>query len=271
MTAGLEKDAPMIPSASFGSQRLKRLNWRRFITPFFSFVAVLTPVTLDAQVRLGPEATGGNYSVQVMSWADIPFRSIVRQRFDFSCGSAAVATLLTYHYGKPTSEQQPFAQMWKAGDQATITKAGFSMYDMKLYLQSIGLHSEGYKMDVDDLRKSGRPAIVLLDLNGYKHFVVVKGVRGNTVLVGDPIRGLAQYEAADFQKSWNGIALAIVKSATTKPPLFNLARDWGPWSTAPLDDNAQVANIGNVTTHLPQIYQLTPQILIDVRVGTGKE
>ena len=271
MPTGLDKETFMTPSAFFGSQRSKRLDWRRFITPLFPLVAFLTPATLDAQVRLGPESGGANYSVQVMSWADIPFRSIVRQRFDFSCGSAAVATLLTYHYGKPTAELQPFAQMWKVGDQATITKAGFSMYDMKLYLQSIGLRSEGYRMGVDDLRKSKRPAIVLLDLNGYKHFVVVKGVRGNTVLVGDPIRGLAQYEAADFQKSWNGIALAIVKNATKEPPLFNLARDWSPWSTAPLDDNAQVANIGNVTTHLPQIYQLTPQILIDVRVGTGKE
>jgi uncharacterized protein len=261
----------MIQSAFFGSQLSKWLTWRRLITPLFSLAAVLTPAMLNAQVHLGPEATGANYSVRVMSWADIPFRTIVRQRFDFSCGSAAVATLLTYHYGRPTAEQQPFAQMWKAGDQAAITKAGFSMYDMKLYLESIGLHSEGYRMGINELRKSGRPAIVLLDLNGYKHFVVVKGVRGDTVLVGDPIRGLTQYDAADFQKSWNGIALAIVKDTTQKPPLFNLVRDWGPWSTAPLDDNAQTASIGNVTTHLPQIYQLTPQILIDVRVGTGKE
>ena len=42
-----------------------------------------------AEVRLSGEA-GGNYRVQVMSWWDIPFRSVVRQQYDFSCGSAAV-------------------------------------------------------------------------------------------------------------------------------------------------------------------------------------
>ena len=263
----------MTQSAFFGSQLSKRQILRRFIAPLFSLAAVLAPTMLhgQSQMQLIPEAAGANYSVRVMSWADIPFRTIVRQRYDFSCGSAAVATLLTYHYGRPTSEQMPFAQMWKVGDQATISKAGFSMYDMKLYLQSIGLHAEGYRMNVDDLKKSGRPAIVLLDLNGFKHFVVVKGARGDKILVGDPIRGLDQYDAADFQKKWNGIALAIVKGGTKNPPLFNLARDWGPWSTAPLDDNAQTASIGNVTTHLPAIYQLTPQILIDSRIGTGKE
>lgn len=254
-----------------GSQLSKRLNLRRVMTPFIFVTAALSPATVIAQVQLVPEAAGANYSVKVMSWADIPFRSTVRQRFDFSCGSAAVATLLSYHYGKPTSEQQPFAQMWKAGDQEVIKKAGFSMFDMKMYLESIGLRAEGYRMNVDGLRQSNRPAIVLLDLHGYKHFVVVKGVRGNTVLVGDPIRGLAQHEAAEFQKSWNGIALAIVKDATQEPPKFNLVRDWGPWSTAPIDENAQVANVGNVTTHLPQIYQLTTQFLIDSRIGTGKE
>jgi uncharacterized protein len=270
----------MSSSARSRSQPPIRHNWRRLKTPLFLLLAGLAPITVpataDAQVRLGPEATGANYSVQVMSWADIPFRTVVRQRYDFSCGSAAVATLLTYHYGRPTSEQQPFAYMWKAGDQKVISKAGFSMYDMKLYLESVGLKSEGYRMNVDGLRKSGRPAIVLLDLNGYKHFVVVKGVQGNKILVGDPIRGLSQYDAKDFEKSWNNIALAIVKDASVKDgsrkaPSFNLARDWSPWSTAPVDDNAQVANIGSITTHLPQIYQLTSQILIDARVGTGKE
>jgi uncharacterized protein len=191
--------------------------------------------------------------VNVMSWADIPFRSIVRQKYDFSCGSAAVATLLTYHYGRPTPEQLPFAEMWKAGDQKVITKSGFSLFDMKNYLQSIGLHAEGYRMKVDDLRKSKRPAIVLLDLNGFKHFVVVKGVQGNTVLVGDPIRGLEKY------------------GATKERPAFNIVRDWAPWSTAPIDANAQVANIGDITNNLPPTYQLTTQIQIAARIGTGKE
>jgi uncharacterized protein len=258
--------------ACSGSHSSIRLNLRHIAMPLFCLAAATffpTAISAQSQVELG--SNGGRYHVNVMSWADIPFRSIVRQRYDFSCGSAAVATLLTYHYGRPTPEQLPFSEMWKAGDQKVITKSGFSLFDMKNYFQSIGLRAEGYRMNVDDLRKSKRPAIVLLDLNGFKHFVVVKGVQGNTVLVGDPIRGLEKYEAKEFQKSWNGIALAIVNGATKERPSFNIVRDWAPWSTAPIDANAQIANISDLTTNLPPTYQLTTQIQIAARVGTGKE
>jgi uncharacterized protein len=255
-------------SASYGSPRSNWLDLRRAIPPLFLATALLTPVAAHSQMQVRPEANGANYSVKVMSWADIPFRSIVRQRYDFSCGSAAVATLLTYHYARPTSEQQSFAAMWKAGDQSTIMKSGFSMFDMKNYLHSIGLHAEGYRMSVADLGKAKRPAIVLLDLNGFKHFVVVKGVHDGTVLVGDSIRGLTKFTAAEFRKSWNGIALAIVENDELPAPGYNMVRDWAPWSTAPIDANSQSATIGDLTTHLPPTYQLTPQILLSVRVGT---
>jgi uncharacterized protein len=251
----------------------RRLNGRRW-KPSLLF-AGLVPAALcaispaQAQVRLGPEAAGGaNYNVHVMTWWDIPFRSIVRQRYDFSCGSAAVATLLTYHYDIPTAEQGPFAAMWKAGDRAKITKAGFSMYDMKLYLKSVGLSSEGYRMDIDDLRKAKRPAIALIDLKGYKHFVVIKGIIGDTVLVGDPVRGIARYDTSEFAKMWNGIVLAVSQTPPNVRAKYNLARDWNPWSTAPTQANAQVAAIGDLTTHLPPDYQVTTEFLIDARVGT---
>jgi uncharacterized protein len=107
-------------TASYIMRTAKRLS----LAMLFS-AGILAPHSATAQVRLGPEAMGGNYNVQVMSWAEIPFRTIVRQQYDFSCGSAAVATLLTHHYGRPTAEHHSFAAMWKAGDQKIIQKSGF--------------------------------------------------------------------------------------------------------------------------------------------------
>ena len=43
-----------------------------------------------AQVRTHGEF-GGSYTIGVTSWRDIPFRTVVRQQYDYSCGSAAVA------------------------------------------------------------------------------------------------------------------------------------------------------------------------------------
>ena len=220
-------------------------------------------------MRLGREA-GGNYEIAVMSWWEIPFRSVVRQQYDFSCGSAAVATLLTYHYDLPTAERAAFAQMWERGDQELIRKVGFSMFDMKTYLSGLGFKAEGYRLGMEKLAGLTRPAIVLLDLNGFKHFVVVKGIREGRVLVGDPIRGLNEYASEDFAKIWNGVALIVAPENGGDAPDFNLAGDWGPWSTAPLEDGAMRIAADDFTTNLPPSYQLSPQILLSVNVGTVK-
>jgi predicted double-glycine peptidase len=222
-----------------------------------------------AEVRLSREADG-DYRVAVMSWWEIPFRSVVRQQHDFSCGSAAVATLLSFHYRRPTSERAVFAAMWERGDQTAIRRVGFSMFEMKTYLESVGYRVAGFRLTVDQLPRLSRPTIVLIDLNGFRHFVVVKGVRGNRVLLGDSVRGLTQYDVADFARIWNGIALAILDTPGVGAPRYDLAGDWGPWSQAPLErgnEGLRVA-IGDLTTSLPPSYQLTPQILLDVRVGT---
>lgn len=221
-----------------------------------------------AQVRLGPEQ-GGNYTVTVMSWWEIPFRTVTRQRYDFSCGSAALSTLLTHHYGRPISERESFAAMWRTGDRESIRKFGFSLLDMRSYLESIGYRAEGFKLTIDQLREVKRPMIVLLDLNGFKHFVVVKGMRGDRVLTGDPMLGLKHYPTDEFTKYWNGIVLAILKTPDQTRPTYNLASDWSPWATAPLDeDGALRTSIGDITSFLPPDYQISPQILLDVRVGT---
>lgn len=222
----------------------------------------------NAEVRLSRETAGGDYVIGVMTWWDIPFRSVIRQRYDFSCGSAAVATLLTYHYHRPTAERVPFKSMWDLGDKETIKKVGFSMLDMRNYLESIGYRAEGFKLTTAQLAQVKRPVIVLLDLDGFKHFVVVKGQTKGQILVGDSVLGIKKYSTEDFEKYWNGVVLAIVDGPIKELPAYNLAGDWNPWATAPTDQVSATASIGNLTTHLPPLYQLTPEFLLDVRVGT---
>ena len=74
---------------------------------------------------------GGGYSVPVTSLKEARFRATVRQQYDFSCGSAAVATLLTYQYGMPVDEAEVFEHMYATGDQARIRAEGFSLLDMR--------------------------------------------------------------------------------------------------------------------------------------------
>lgn len=120
---------------------------------------------------------GGTYAMPVTSMKAARYLRTVHQRFDFSCGSAAVATLLTYQYGYPVSEQTVFQAMYEHGNQEKIRREGFSLLDIKRYLASLGFEADGFEQPLDALKGAHLPAIVLLTENGYHHFVVVKGVQ----------------------------------------------------------------------------------------------
>ena len=194
---------------------------------------------------------GAVFSAPVASLKELRFRGVVKQRFDFSCGSAAVATLLSYHYGRPTSEAEAFQRMWEKGDRARIQEAGFSLLDMKLYLESIGLAADGFKVRLEEIARVGLPVIGLIETRGYKHFVVVKGLRDGKVLVGDPALGLAAMPRAAFEASWNGIVLAIRDDSAVARATFNRQDGWPATLSAPLGAALPRGSLASFTALLP--------------------
>lgn len=162
------------------------------------------------------------------------FSRVVKQQFDYSCGSGSLATLLTYHYERPADELTAIRQMIKVGDEKKIQKEGFSLLDMKMYLQSIGFQAEGYKAPLAKLEQVGIPAIALLNIQNYMHFVVVKGIRGDDILLGDPTLGTRIMKRADFEKSWNGILFVIMSHRDIGRKHFNDPEDWKIINKSPL-------------------------------------
>ncbi|MGZ3274412.1 MAG: C39 family peptidase [Caulobacteraceae bacterium] len=202
-----------------------------------------------------PTTSGGAYNVQVTSWRDLPFRTVVRQQYDYSCGSAALATLLHFHYGQPVREAEVFAAMYRAGDQDKIRKVGFSLLDMKRYLAAAGFSSDGYRISLTDFEKMSSPGIALIKTGVYRHFVVVKGVRGPNVLVGDPALGLRIYSRAQFEAMWSGIMFVIDDNHVGR---FNSGPEWAmrglPVASPYLAEQAT----GSLMRDLPTLYQITP-------------
>lgn len=200
---------------------------------------------------------GGTFSVPVRSLRDIPFRTVVRQQFDYSCGSAALATLLHYHYGSPATEGKIFKAMYEVGDQEKIQKVGFSLLDMKKYLASQGYRADGFRMTLAQLEAAQVPAITVVQNGSYKHFVVIKGVRSGKVLVGDPALGLKTYDAAEFEKMWNGVVFAI-RDVPAQKVAYNRESEWRPYANAPLSDQLSDATLSQMTRELRPLYQVTP-------------
>jgi predicted double-glycine peptidase len=197
-----------------------------------------------------PFAGSGPVSMPIVSLKESRYRATVRQQYDFSCGSAALATLLTHHYAYPVSEQQAFAEMFAGGDQRRIRKEGFSLLDMKRFLAAHGFTADGFQQPLDSLAKAGLPAIVLVAEHGYRHFVVVKGVRDGRVLFGDPSGGTRALSRAAFEAIWLNQLLFVIHGRAAKAR-FNERSDWVVAPRMPPGDALGREGLGRVT--LPKL------------------
>jgi predicted double-glycine peptidase len=196
-----------------------------------------------------------SYRVPVATYRDTPFRSVVRQQYDFSCGSAALATLLHYHYDEPVTEADVFRAMWAEGNKSKIRKVGFSLMDMKRYLATRGFTADGYRINVDQLSQMRGPAIAVISVGNYRHFVVIKGAKDGKVLIGDPALGLKTYGDQEFAKMWNGVVF-LIRSGPNHEATFNKASDWSVWADSPLKQDSLESSVSSATRALPPVYQV---------------
>jgi predicted double-glycine peptidase len=163
-----------------------------------------TPVWLGAVTTTAPTVP-----VTLTSWKARKFENLVRQRTDFSCGAAALATIFNYAFGRTTTEQQVLVNMLRVADPDIVRQKGFSLLDMKTYAQSVGYQAEGYRVDYATLRKLEVPSIALLDIRGYKHFVVIRRAWDDRVAIGDPAIGNMTMTRPRFEEAWNGILFVV--------------------------------------------------------------
>jgi predicted double-glycine peptidase len=172
---------------------------------------------------------------------EVRFATVVRQQQDWSCGSAAVATLLSYHYNHPMTEAEALQAMFERGNQAKIRKEGFSLLDIKRFLESLGYQANGFETSVERLASVNIPAIVIINDNGYNHFVVVKGLRHGNVLLGDPAKGNRVMSRATFESMWH-TRIVFVITSRRDGVAFNFSEDWR-FMAAPLGDAVSRASL----------------------------
>lgn len=215
-------------------------GWRALLMP--ALWALLAPALASTLVLPG----SGEVRVPLVSVHAARFATTLQQRFDFSCGSAALATLLSYHYGRPVAEQDVFEAMYARGDQRKIRVEGFSLLDMKRYLADLGYAADGFRQPLASLARAGLPAIVLIEENGYRHFVVVKGLRDERVLLGDPSAGTRALPRRRFEQIWVNRLLFVVHDHRAEAR-FNAPLDWRAAPRAPLGQALVGDGLGGIT------------------------
>ena len=169
----------------------------------------------------------------VRTFKDLKDERAVRQKYDFSCGAAALATMLRHYYKLNVNEESVVSFLIrKRGKEEAIRrykeKKGFSLLDLKTAAASIGFKAVAYsEMTLADLVELKAPAIVPIRIRGYDHFVVFRGVREDRVFLADPIMGNATMKAGNFVAIWrNGIGMILQSKKGLVPA------DWQPEATS---------------------------------------
>ncbi len=130
-------------------------------------------------------------------------KGITKQGHDFSCGSAALSTLLNGQFGEIFTEKQVIHGMLEYGDAKRIAqRRAFSLLDMKRFVKKLGYEGNGYKATLADLKELKQPGILPIKIFNYRHFVVFKGITKGHIFLADPWKGNISFEISEFERIW---------------------------------------------------------------------
>jgi|Deesub1362B_J571_1020462.scaffolds.fasta_scaffold21986_2 hypothetical protein len=185
------------------------------IAAFVSILPWMIYVVEASAAELTVRLPSGLYvRKQVVSLKESKFKNMVRQKYDLSCGAASLATILTYYFDDKVDETEIVKYILQHGEKEKIAKKGFSLLDLKRFAESRNYLAAGYKgVRIENLKKLKLPSIILLNTGKYSHFVVLRGVKGDKVYVGDPAYGNRSMSIDAFKKDWNRVIFLVVNKA----------------------------------------------------------
>ena len=143
----------------------------------------------------------------VKSLLEMRQEGVVIQQWDISCGAAVLATILNYEYGDPVSERDVALGLIDRKEylnQPELVRArqGFSLLDLQRYVDGRGYDGVGLaQLTVADLPDLA-PIILSVQIRGFMHFVIFRGIVRGRVLLADPAFGNVTLPVSDFEDVW---------------------------------------------------------------------
>jgi len=123
---------------------------------------------------------------------------VVRQATATECGLACVAMIATYH-GVSTD----LASLRRKHE---VSLKGATLASISSCCIGLGLSTRAVRCDLRDLRKLRTPCILHWR---FTHFVVLKSVTADRIVIHDPARGVVSESLADVGNAFTGIALEV--------------------------------------------------------------
>ena len=173
----------------------------------FALAATIAVAASFAYAEPSVVAADSRSNVPFKSMKDLRDQNVIRQANDYSCGAASLATLLSFGLNDPITEAQVLDDLFahlSRDDTKDRQNTGFSLLDMQMVAQRRGYKAQAFRLAAKDLTRLTGPVIVFFEPQGYKHFAVLRGVRGDRVFLADPSRGNVRMPAHQFLQTWLG-------------------------------------------------------------------
>jgi predicted double-glycine peptidase len=192
-------------------------RWVVFSCLSLGLVTGPSVLAADVSFIVGSE----RFTKHVTSLYELRRQNVVMQALDFSCGAAALATVLRYGFADTVTESELIGYIFVFGQTPTegykkyFKRQGFTLLDLKRAARARGYQGTGYKgMTLDELLEfiegERTPVLVPIRPMGYNHFVVVRGVAGNRILLADPAKGNTTMTLTHFLDVWiDGIGFIV--------------------------------------------------------------
>ncbi len=132
---------------------------------------------------------------------------VVMQMEALECGAASLAMILAYYRKWIPLEQIRL--------DCGVSRDGSNLKNVYYAAQHYGLEAQGYRMDVDSVRKDATfPCIIHWNFN---HFVVLDGFRNNKAVLNDPARGNVSVSMEEFDQSFTGVCMTFEPGENFEP------------------------------------------------------
>lgn len=165
-------------------------------------------IALAVTLLRGPVASSAPVGTH---YRGLRYEGVIGQTDWFTCGPAALATLLTYYYDMPTTEAEMLEAALRSDSEveALDREEGLSMLALRHALQEKGIASQGYRVTLEALTdyyaRGGLP-VILHVTQPQLHYVVAVGTVENDIVLADPSLGLyaLPVDALTGEKGFSG-------------------------------------------------------------------
>lgn len=155
-----------------------------------------------------------------MSWTGLRDDHVVKQRMDYSCGAAALATLMRHYFEDDVTEKDILTDIFNHLSPAELLDRqteGLSLLDLQQAAERRGYQSAGVQLPLSALPDLAGPVLIHLETKDYSHFAILKGTAEDRVYIADPSRGNIRMPLFRFEKEWSRLALILGKKSFGLP------------------------------------------------------